>query len=155
MCKNNFSHHSMLFFASAHPTFRIAGGCSQERVQQLVIICLATCRTREAEAVKKLEDHRRLGDDHKQRATAAAEEARALRARAQEARQGLEPHARSARSLLSTRSNCKPSPLLTMSCLVLQPCLQTRAGACVMAHVNGPFACDRGLSAGIWHKVPT
>ena len=50
-------------------------------------------RTRHQSALSKLEEHNRLGGDHKTRALAAAEEARLLRAKANEANAQLEPHA--------------------------------------------------------------
>jgi hypothetical protein len=50
-------------------------------------------RTRHQGAAQKLEEHHRLGGGHKERALAAAEEARLLRAKATEANAALEPHA--------------------------------------------------------------
>lgn len=44
--------------------------------------------------MKKLEEHQRVGDGHKQRAEAAAAELAALRAQHEERRRGLEPHTR-------------------------------------------------------------
>lgn len=51
------------------------------------------CRTKEAEHVRMLEDHKRMGAEHEKRGASLTEEARLLRAKADEHHRGLEPHA--------------------------------------------------------------
>ena len=56
----------------------------------------AVDRTREADLAKRVEEHHRLGAEHEKQMAALTEEHRLLHGKADEARRGLEPHAKCA-----------------------------------------------------------
>ena len=70
------------------------------------MLWLVLGRSRHQDALTKLEEHNRLGGNHKTAALAAAEEARLLRAKANEANAQLEPHA----GCGSCRLHCNRQP---------------------------------------------